>query len=307
MGAAAGGFAGGLLLRGEPESPPAVPRAGRGGPATPPAAAEIPSPALPGAPATTSEMTIEAQRGRIRDLESRIVELQRASGTVPRTRAEKLAIAKEMYDSFLRLSKGASDSEETLKAMARLGELDAEMAPFFIERYRDERLKKDPQEHMGLFLALAAGGPETAALILGLLTDPATSPQDRQELLGQIGSSGGFNFTNRIPVSGELAEVAFRLSGSQEVAERQGAAGLLGGLDSVQSRTDLQRLAFGDADLGVRATALRSLGYVGDQATLHLLESRPPPPTPAGGNAWAHKALMQSLEAAKERLKKRFP
>jgi hypothetical protein len=304
------GFGVGFLLKREPE---ALEKVSRREETRATAASPIATPAAR-APSdetgTALQKTVEVQKERIRELETRLVEAERKAGGV-KTRVEKLAVAKEVYDAFVRLSKGAGDSEETLKLMGRLSELDADMASFFIERYKEGQGKKE-QEGMALFLALASGGPDVGALILGLLTDPATSAADRQGLLQQVGGNGGFYSMNRIPVGDELAQVAYRLAGSTDVAERLGGAGLLGGLDAVQSRGVLHQIILNDADFGVRTSALRSLGYVGDRATLQLLENSLLPAAPAAtpenaARTWQHTAMSQALEAAKERLKKRFP
>lgn len=312
IGAFAAGFASGFLLRRDPVGAgrPSRLEDRRAGFASTPADAPAALPASEGA-GDALQKRVEVQRERIRELEERLVEAGRKAGGV-RTKAEKLAIAKEIYESFLRLSKGTGDSEETLKAMGRIGELDADMASFFIDRYKEQRGKPETEYETALFLALASGGPEVSALILGHLTDPSVPAAERQSLLQGISENGGFYSMNRIPVNEELCQVALRLGGSQDQAERQGGAGLLGGVDTVQSRAALQQMAFNDADWGVRSRALRSLGYVGDRGTLQVLESYSlpavPAPTPENpAQNWQHRILAQTLEAAKERLKKRFP
>jgi hypothetical protein len=212
---------------------------------------------------------------------------------------------------FRRMSKGANDSDETLKAMARLAELDGDLASYFIEKYREDRGKAEPEAQMTLFLALACGGPDVAALLLGSLTDPSTPATERQVLLQGVSGAGGLYSMNKVPVNDELAQVAYRLAASSDIADRAGGAGLLGGVDAAQSRGALQQMAFNDADLSVRTAALRSLGYAGDRSTLQLLETYVLPPAPADDpqnpfQNWQEKMMAQTLESAKERLKKRF-
>lgn len=117
---------------------------------------------------------------------------------------------------------------------------------------------------------------------------------------------------SKIPVNDELAQVAYRLAASTDIVERSGGAGILGGVDAVPSRGALQQMALNDADLSVRTAALRSLGYAGDRSTLQLLETYvlpvAPPEDPKNPyQNWQQKMLAQTLESAKERLKKRFP
>jgi len=312
IGAFAAGFAAGFFLRRGPEAPEKVSRREESRAAVSPA--ETPAPRAPseeGGPAI--QRTVEVQKERIRELETRLAEVERKAGGV-KTEAEKLAVAKEVYEAFVRLSKGAGDSDETLKLMGRLSELDADMASFFIDRYKEGKGKPQPQqeESMALFLVLASGGPDASALILSLLTDPATSAIDRMGLLQGIGGNSGFYSMNRIPVGDDLAQVAYRLAGSADVSDRMGGAGLLGGVDAVQSRNALQQIALNDADPGVRTSAFRSLGYVGDRGTLQLLENAVLPPAPAATpenpvGSWQHTMMKQALDSAKERLKKKFP
>lgn len=282
------GLAAGLFLRRAPEAP-----------VRPTAAVER---RIAEAPASVSEAS-ESQRERIRELEARVVELERAS-PAPAPKADRRVVAQEVWEEFLRLSRGGSDSESVLKAFSRLGELDADSTAYFVEKFRSRKADSPYDANMPLVLALASGGPDAAALILGLLKDPATPDLERRHLLGNVAGENGFYSMNRIPVGPELAQVAQQLASSADALERRGGAGLLGGANSGTARLLLQQLALADPDLDVRAAALRALGYGGDRASLQMLEGYTP--AQEGGNAGQVERLRQAFEAARERLKKRF-
>jgi hypothetical protein len=254
--------------------------------------------------ATGLQRSIDVQRERIRELEGRLLELERRAGGV-RSKEEKLAAAKEILDMFVRLSQGSADSDELLKAMSRLNELDGDTASYFIEKYRTTPKEHSFTPEMALLLMLASGGPDVEAFVLSKLKDPATSSSERRELLSGLAGENGFYSASRLPVGPELAQLAQRLVVSGDSDDRQGGAGLLGSVDSPASRSILQQLAMTDADGDVRVTAVRALGYTGDRTTLQLLETYALPVQNA--NEGELKALKQAVEIARERLRKKFP
>ena len=244
--------------------------------------------------------TIATQRERIRELETLLVAEDR-KGKEGEASKDKLALAKEIYELFVRLGKGKADSDEALTAMGRLSELNPDMASFFIERARQKPGKDSGGMNMALFLMLACGGPEVSAFIHETLTDPSIEYPSRKELLGTIsGGNGMYTVPQRIPVDENLARVAFEILRSEKSYERKGAVSLLGGVNSTESRGILQETALSDSDVRVREGAVRSLGYVGDASTVSFLENYPVAGTLPEGltESRAQRALISLGKAA---------
>ena len=258
--------------------------------------------------------TIKMQHERIVELEEQVRELQRKASGI-KTKNEKLAIARKIYETFTKFDKGrAPNPEEIFKAMSRLGELDEDMASFFIDRFREEKAGEDTtEENMALMLAVISGGPDVTALVKEMIQDPNTSAIDRSQLMVILSGENGMFTSNRIPMDSELSQTAILLVHSSVSEDRKGGAGLLGGADTLGSRLALQDLAFNDPDLAVKTAAIRSLGYVGDNTTLQFLEGYQIGATPelTGDPAgdllvYRHNALDQALKSAIVRIKKKL-
>ena len=108
----------------------------------------------------------------------------------------------------------------------------------------------------------------------------------------------------RLPISEALGSTAMTLCRSGNEEDRKAGAGLLGGLRSDVSRGELRRLVEEDKELGVRASAVRSLGHVGDPATRNYLERLlTSPQTPLSGRdvGRLREAIADALNELAER------
>jgi hypothetical protein len=104
--------------------------------------------------------------------------------------------------------------------------------------------------------------------------------------------------TRKLPYSPDLARSTEGLLRSAQTEDRQAGAGLLGGDDSDNARVRLLRMAESDADPGVRAAAIGSLGWNGDRtslASLKAMKQRLP--------ADAHEAIDRAIR----QLERKFP
>lgn len=299
---AAGAVGGALFERGRAPAPrdaaPASPQAAPE-PAAPPAAGD-PQPAAAPAPGTSApaEPGLAASRAEVARLKQRVAELE---ALVPKEKSkeDRIAMAKEMVEC---VRKGKKDPEAFRRLLALLNELCPDMGPYFLERFADPEEKAD--RGMLFDLAMAAGGPEVAAEVLRLLS--GQDDDQRGRVLRILGGGSREIFTIRnLPVTGALANLALQYSATGGTPERQAAAGLLGGVDSLESRTALYRLASSDSEATVKEQAIRSLGYVGDRETLAWLDTYQP--TLEGLRDWEKQRLQGSLDWAREQLKKKYP
>ena len=184
---------------------------------------------------------------------------------------ESLARAKETYDLMIAYYRTA-DPEVWVKAIGKMDDLDPAGASFFVTRYdacgKDEKVERTT----ALLLALASGGRDTAAFIDRLLMNPSLPADERLQLLqGLSGYNERLFLIREIPVDGPLARKAFELVASQDALDRQGGAGLLGGVETPASQTILRQLAETDADAQVKKAAIRALGYSGNRETITYL------------------------------------
>ena len=273
--------------------------AARKSPATP--SADNPSASDPSGPATGAPAAslAEAQK-EVAQLKERVAELEKL---VPheKTKEDKLALAKEMMEC---LRKGKQDPAAFRRLLQLIAELDPAMGPYFIERLEDPNETADKKPLYDLILA--SGGPEVADWLLAKLNDTATDENMRHRLLRVLGGSSKeiFNMRN-LPVNAALADLAYRYASATEGDERRAAAGLLGGVPSVESRTVLCRLASTDPDNDVKEAAVRSLALAGDKDTLAWLDTYQP--TITGLNEWEQKRLQVAIDYTRAELKKRFP
>ncbi len=104
----------------------------------------------------------------------------------------------------------------------------------------------------------------------------------------------------RLPVDDALAGIATALWHSADVTERLAAATLFAAHNADPSRAALTHMARLDADVEVRAAAIRALGSVGDRETLAFLEAYP---LPAQGEP--RRVLQAAVRAALSSLRRR--
>ncbi|MCE9582136.1 MAG: HEAT repeat domain-containing protein [Planctomycetes bacterium] len=233
--------------------------------------ASDPGAGFPGGVATRTDSSATAvteAHTEILRLQKRVAELE---NLLPKekTKEDKIALAKEMVEC---LRKGKKNPDSFRRLLHLITELDPAMGPYFVGLLTDpnETIEKDPLYD----IALSAGGPEVADWLLGRLTDPATDEGVRRRLLRILGGSSRELFSIRnLPVQGRLADTAFQYAVSGDGPERQAGAGLLGGIDSVEARSALYRLAVSDTELNVKEAAIRSLAYTGDKDTLPWLDT----------------------------------
>ncbi len=298
---AAGAIGGAMFERGR------APAAKEPAVASPAPAAEAPAPAPAGGtpvPPTAASASPEAvaaltdARAEIAKLEQRVAELEKL---VPKakTKEDRIAMAKEMVEC---VRKGKKDPEAFRRLLALISELCPEMGPYFLERMGDPEEKAD--RSLLFDLAMAAGGPEVADLVLKHLT--GSDDDQRTRVLRVLGGGSRELFTVRnLPVSGPLANLALQYASTGNNAERQAAAGLLGGVEGAESRTALYRLANSDTETSVKEQAVRSLGYVGDKETLAWLDTYQP--SLEGLRDYEKQRVQGSIEWAREQLKKKYP
>jgi hypothetical protein len=222
---------------------------------------------------TGSEEVLKLQT-KVRELEAELKSFRSAApkaGPDPGPPVSPEAI----FKGYLELTRGKNPDPEKARALfARLGQLDEKSAGYFIEQFRKSNGPdaKDERE-AALELALASGGPATADFIHVLLNDASLDAELRNTLLQELSGVGGGLFSiHRLPISEALGSTAMTLCRSTKPDDRQGGAGLLGGLKTEASRAELRRLIGEDKDPQVRASATLSLGHVGDAASRTFLE-----------------------------------
>jgi HEAT repeat protein len=210
-------------------------------------------------------------------LETRVRELEEELNATRRTAATpdsdlRAAALDEVFATFLDISSlEKPDPEKMRMLLARLGQLHAKSTAYFIDRYRKSR--EGEERTVAMQLALAAGGADAADFIHLLLNDATLDVFTRTELLRELSGDGcGLFSIRRLPISEALGSTAMTLCRSGNTEERAAGAGLLGGLRNAASRAELRRLVAEDTELGVRVTALLSLGHVGDPSTRCYLE-----------------------------------
>jgi len=250
-------------------------------------------------PGEASKKLADAQAEVVR-LTQRVAELEKL---VPKakTKEDKIAIAKEMVEC---MRKGKRDTEAFRRMLALLSELDPAMGPYFLERLLDPEEKVD--KDMLYEFAMASGGPEVADWLLEQLTSTSTGENERRRLLRILGGGSKEIFSIRnMPVKGQLSDLAFQYSSAGNSNERQAAAGLLGGVDSVESRASLYRLAGSDTEWQVKEQAIRSLALSGDKDTLAWLDTFEA--ANAGAADWEKKRMQEAVDSTREKLLKKYP
>jgi hypothetical protein len=224
---------------------------------------------------------------RIHDLESEIrSDRERASQPPPADNSREFAAL--VYKDYLDMEKGGAsknpDPERFREFLGRLSRLNQDSAGYFIERFREAGKGEDHEDEktVAIELTLASGGAAAAEFVNLLLNDPTLEPAHRENLLDELsGMNGGFFSIRRLPVTDALTSTALVLTKSAKEHDRQGGAGLLGGVRTEASRTELRRLIEEDRDLKVKTAAVLSLGHVGDPSTQTFLEK-----------LWTSKAAM---------------
>ncbi|KAF0242545.1 MAG: hypothetical protein FD180_3847 [Planctomycetota bacterium] len=261
----------------------------------------------PGSSSSTSASTPGEASKRLADaqaevarLTKRVAELEKLAPR-ERTKEDKIAIAKEMIEC---MRKGKRDTESFRRMLALLSELDPAMGPYFLERLADPEEKAD--KDMVIEFLMASGGPEVAEWLQAQLASSETDGNMRRRLLRILGGGSKEIFSIRnMPVTGPLANLAFQYATGENQNERQAAAGLFGGIDSVESRTALYRMAGSDTDFGVKEQAVRSLALSGDRETLSWLDTFQASLASLGD--WEKKRLQEAVDSTREKLLKKYP
>jgi len=262
-----------------------------------------PDPLVPASPADTASALaakLAAAEKEIVTLRGRIAEFER-SAPGKKSDEEKIAVAKEMMEC---LRKGRSNAEAMRQLFKLLAEIDPAMAPYFLERLADpaETADKDPL----CDLAIGSGGPVVADWLLAKLTDTGTPNDMRERILYVLGGGSRKLFPSlNVPVQGRLADTAFQYAATGDTRERQAGAGLLGAVDTTESRTVLYRLAATDTEFRVREEAIHSLGTAGDRETLVWLDTFQT--TIRDLEPWEKEKLQAAVDGAREKLAKKFP
>jgi hypothetical protein len=232
-------------------------------------------PSAPGRSASAAaDLDREKLRERILDLEAQLRIDREESGK----KVEKEAgpeLARQAYEDLLAMETGDFHDPERLRSLiASLSRIDPNLARHFIDRFQKARTAggSETEKFVAIQLALMSGGPDAADFVEKLLADPGIDASLRSKILSEVSPTGGAFFSiRRLPVSDSLGSTAMTLVRSANPEERRGGAGLLGGLHTAGSRVELTRL-LEDPDPAVKQVAIRSLGFVGDQATRKILE-----------------------------------
>jgi hypothetical protein len=240
-------------------------------------------------------------------LEARVLELEaeiqkvRSNPAKPRPEPSSVAIAEEIFKGYMELHRDKNpDPEKTRTLLARLGQLDEKSAAYFIEQYRKSKGPDlDDERETAMELALACGGASVADFVNVLLNDSTLDAQLRVSLLDELSGAGGGLFSiRRLPISEALGSTAMTLCRSSNADDRKGGAGLLGGVKSEASRTELRRLIEEDKDLSVRTSAILSLGHVGDHVSRTYLERLWTTPETKGSSGQSLAKFRNAIESA---------
>jgi HEAT repeat protein len=240
-------------------------------------------------------------------LEARVLELEaeiqkvRSNPAKPGPEPSSVAIAEEIFKGYMELHRDKNpDPEKTRTLLARLGQLDEKSAAYFIEQYRKSKGPDlDDERETAMELALACGGASVADFVNVLLNDSTLDAQLRVSLLDELSGAGGGLFSiRRLPISEALGSTAMTLCRSSNADDRKGGAGLLGGVKSEASRTELRRLIEEDKDLSVRTSAILSLGHVGDHVSRTYLERRWTTPETKGSSGQSLAKFRNAIESA---------
>ncbi len=210
---------------------------------------------------------------RVRELEA---EIRKAGGVPAKPDAELTPAAlEELFVTFLEINGAKNpDPEKGRVLFARLGQLNEKAAGYFIEKFRKSKGPDlEEEREVAMELALASGGSAVTDFVNVLLNDASLDPALRATLLDELGGlNGGLFSIRRLPINEAITSTAMTMCRSVKVEDRKAAAGLLGGLKTETSRTELRRLVDEDKDVGVRTSAVLSLGHVGDPTTRTYLE-----------------------------------
>jgi hypothetical protein len=226
-----------------------------------------------------SDAEVSRLQLRIRELESELRVVQQPAPKPPSGDSSR-EFAALVYKDYLEMEKGGAarnpDPDKLREFLGRLSRLDQSSAGYFIERFREAAKGEDQVDErtVAIELTLASGGAAAAEFVNLLLHDPTLHPAHRMNLLNELsGLSGGFFSIRRLPVSEELTSTALVLAKSADEQDRKGGAGLLGGVRTEASRSELRRLIEEDPNLKVKTAAVLSLGHVGDPSTQTFLEN----------------------------------
>ncbi len=269
---------------------------------------EAPVRAVGGSAAAAAEEKAAAREEEIVRLRRELDQARRAPAAAPGPgeRAPAPAAARDprrhaedIFEQFRRAFQ-QKGGPEFIRAIGMIDELDESMAPLFIEKLR-AGIDVPELKNITPMLILLSGGNDAAAWVQEQLANPALSDAERKELLKNL-SGTGVPVLRKLPIDGPLGRTMEGLLLSEDPAERMGGAGLLGGRDSDAARVQLRSMATADPDGQVRASALESLGWVGDRSTLEFLRAYPKP-DPTAPHQWA---VTQALERAIQQLERKF-
>jgi hypothetical protein len=228
---------------------------------------------------------------RVGELEAEVRKLRELQ---PKAQSENSwEFAALLYRDYLQMEKGGGKNPDPEMNREFLGRLDGSSASHFISNASGSpgmEKKKEDERTVALELTLASGGPAAAEFVNLLLHDPTLDPSLREDLLQELsGMGGGFFSIRQLLLTEGLTSTALVLTKSAKEQDRQGGAGVLGGVRTEASRTELRHMVEHDPNMGVRSTAAMSLGHVGDPSTQTFLE-----------NFWVSKAsTLQGQEGAR--------
>lgn len=231
-----------------------------------PAIRKLKKPAPENAIQSTSAIHPAEETERLRQ---HIYELERRLSRVAPTEDETRK-ADEIHKQIAN-PKAHEDLKGWLRSIGQMADLQPTMTPLFARKYRDARPRIDGA---ALELALAAGGPEAAALLKEIFGNPSTPKAER--IAAGISLSGDgllTRMTTNIPVDPELTQLAMSALALPDPFERQAGAGLLGLQATAQARQTLQSIAQQDRDEQIRIAAFRALARVGDRSSLDYLQT----------------------------------
>ena len=234
-------------------------------------------------------------RARVEELQNKILR--------GRSREEKLKFAEDLYDLYMKIVK-SGNKDDMLELSKRFAQLDPEMAPFFIERYR--ATKNDFDSYVPLELALYSGGKEVTGFVYEVLTSTLYDEEQRMLLLRFLdGVSADVVPVGRIAVDEKLVQVACQLSQSENARVRMGAAGILGFSKSPEVSETLRKMAESDPDFSAKTAAFRALGRTEDKGNVSfLLEAKKVwfKPGPDGAPIPEHAAIQKAIQTSLNQL-----
>jgi len=162
-------------------------------------------------------------------------------------------------------------SQAYMKQLARVSELKPRDASFFIQKINDPT--EGERRQIDFKLLIACGGEEVAEALKAELGREGRNIAEQNAIAGALLGEGVMGYrVNPIPVDADLRSLAIARLSSADPRERVIAIGILSHDTTDEARAQLHALLEKEKASNIGMKTLVGLGYIGNEATLVLLE-----------------------------------